>query len=248
LHGGSGTQELGRFIVSDPWVCGGVPVFKGTRILIWDVIAQVVALGYSPDAMVEATGGAVTREAIEEARQLMLSAAGSSEADMLVTVSSEFYEGPDHFAKSRAAAHVADKVDRAWQKRLLEMEPPAKGVGRLLAIDPDVDPYQPVFRGTRILLRDAVEYLDRSSSPQAIARHWGGAISPETVAEALRTLRDLINVEVALERPDFDKFMEETDRVLNEIEGGTLERRMQQADPAALEAMRAWRSPRKKTS
>jgi uncharacterized protein (DUF433 family) len=248
LHGGGGTQELGRFLISDPMVCGGAPVFKGTCILLWDVMAQVVGLGWNPGAIVEATGGAVTLEAIEEARQVMLKNSGHAEDEMLVTVSAEFYEGPDHFAKGRAPAHVhTAAVDRAWLKRLLQLEAPPHSLARLVVVDPDVDPHRPVFRGTRILLEDVTDKLFDAPSLETVVAHWKGAISVETLREADGVMRELLHTQVALDRPAFDKFIEETDRELNQIEAEIREsRKRQQTDPALLQAKRAWRSPRKR--
>jgi hypothetical protein len=33
--------ELGRYIVADPLVCHGQPTFKGTRIMVWQVLDDV---------------------------------------------------------------------------------------------------------------------------------------------------------------------------------------------------------------
>src|ERR1035437_4463707 len=34
--------ELGRHIVADPLICHGQPTFKGTRIMVWQVLDDVV--------------------------------------------------------------------------------------------------------------------------------------------------------------------------------------------------------------
>ncbi len=249
LHLGGGVQDLGRTIVSDPHVCGGLPVFKGTRITVWDVMAQVVALDCPPDAIVEATGGAVTREAIEEAKQLMRNSPETANEDLLICASSEFYEGPEHFTSRRASAHVPAPIDRSWLKRLLELEPPKRGLGRLLAIDPDVEPDMPMIRGTRIPLEEVVDWITDPSDQKAIPRHWVGPITAETFAEILKMQRALMRAHIALERPSFDKFLEETDRHLNEIEEHLRQTRIPpagSADAQIAEARRAWRSPRKR--
>ncbi len=59
-------KTLRRYIVSDPAVCHGEPVFSGTRILVADVLEQV-ASGMVWEAIVEEWRGAVRREAIAEA-------------------------------------------------------------------------------------------------------------------------------------------------------------------------------------
>jgi uncharacterized protein (DUF433 family) len=33
--------ELGQFIVSDPAICHGKPTYKGTRIMVWQVLAML---------------------------------------------------------------------------------------------------------------------------------------------------------------------------------------------------------------
>lgn len=33
--------ELGRHIVADPEICHGQPTFKGTRIMVWQVLEQL---------------------------------------------------------------------------------------------------------------------------------------------------------------------------------------------------------------
>ena len=60
---------LGRFIVADPRVCHGQPVFKGTRILVADVL-ELVASGMPWETIVEEWAGVVTIDAIAEAVRL----------------------------------------------------------------------------------------------------------------------------------------------------------------------------------
>lgn len=37
----AGRIELGRYIVADPEICHGKPTFKGTRIMVWQVLEDV---------------------------------------------------------------------------------------------------------------------------------------------------------------------------------------------------------------
>ena len=46
------TKTLGRYIVADPAICHGEPTFRGTRILVADVLEQV-ASGMAWDAILE---------------------------------------------------------------------------------------------------------------------------------------------------------------------------------------------------
>ena len=45
-------KPLGRYIVADPAICHGEPTFRGTRILVSDVLEQV-ASGMAWEAIVE---------------------------------------------------------------------------------------------------------------------------------------------------------------------------------------------------
>ena len=38
-----GRVELGQYIVADPEICHGQPTFKGTRIMVWQVLDDVAA-------------------------------------------------------------------------------------------------------------------------------------------------------------------------------------------------------------
>lgn len=57
---------VGRYIVSDPKICHGQPTFRGTRILVADVLEQV-ATGLAWKSIVEEWRGSITEEAIAEA-------------------------------------------------------------------------------------------------------------------------------------------------------------------------------------
>jgi len=37
----AGRVELGQYIVADPEICRGKPTFKGTRIMVWQVLDDV---------------------------------------------------------------------------------------------------------------------------------------------------------------------------------------------------------------
>ena len=62
-------NTLGRYIIADPNICHGQPTFRGTRILISDVLEQV-ATGMAWETIVEEWRNDVSREAIAEAIQL----------------------------------------------------------------------------------------------------------------------------------------------------------------------------------
>jgi uncharacterized protein (DUF433 family) len=68
-------KAIGRFIVVDPNVCHGQPTFRGTRILVADVLEQV-ANGMAWEAIIENWRGALSHDAIGEsvrlAREIMM--------------------------------------------------------------------------------------------------------------------------------------------------------------------------------
>jgi uncharacterized protein (DUF433 family) len=62
-------EALGRYVVVDTGICHGQPTFRGTRVLVADVLAQV-ARGMAWESIVEEWHGSVPPEAIGEAVQL----------------------------------------------------------------------------------------------------------------------------------------------------------------------------------
>ncbi len=62
-------QILGRYLVADPDICHGKPTFRGTRILVADVLDQVAA-GLAWETIIEEWRGSITQEAITEAVRL----------------------------------------------------------------------------------------------------------------------------------------------------------------------------------
>ncbi|MCI0553845.1 MAG: DUF433 domain-containing protein [Anaerolineae bacterium] len=63
------TQFMGRFIITDPEISHGKPTFRGTRVLVSDVLEQV-ASGIAWETIIEEWNNRVTKEAIQEAVQL----------------------------------------------------------------------------------------------------------------------------------------------------------------------------------
>ena len=59
-------RMIGRFIVADPAICHGQPTFRGTRILVRDVLEQV-ASGMAWETIIEEWRGNVHTDAISEA-------------------------------------------------------------------------------------------------------------------------------------------------------------------------------------
>ncbi len=61
--------ELGEYIVADPLICHGKPTFRGTRIMVWQILDEL-AHGMSPTEIVKAWNGKITRPAIAESVSL----------------------------------------------------------------------------------------------------------------------------------------------------------------------------------
>ena len=63
------SKVFGRYIISDSEVCHGKLTFRGTRVLVEDVLDQV-AYGLSWEAIIQEWHGSISREAISEAIRL----------------------------------------------------------------------------------------------------------------------------------------------------------------------------------
>jgi uncharacterized protein (DUF433 family) len=63
------TKFVGRYIVTDPEICHGKPTFRGTRILVADVLEQI-ADGLAWETIIEEWRGSIGNEAIAEAVRL----------------------------------------------------------------------------------------------------------------------------------------------------------------------------------
>ncbi len=57
---------IGRYIVADPKICHGQPTFRGTRIMVWQVL-EMAAKGMTWETIVEQCHNSITKEAIAEA-------------------------------------------------------------------------------------------------------------------------------------------------------------------------------------
>ena len=60
---------IGKYIVADPVICHGTPTFRGTRIMVWQVLEQV-ALGKDWDTISHMWPACIPKEAIAEAIML----------------------------------------------------------------------------------------------------------------------------------------------------------------------------------
>jgi len=62
-------RTIGRYIVADPKICHGKPTFRGTRVLVADVLEQVAA-GMDWESIIDDWNGSISKDAIGEAVQL----------------------------------------------------------------------------------------------------------------------------------------------------------------------------------
>jgi uncharacterized protein (DUF433 family) len=69
-------------------------------------------------------------------------------------------------------------------------------IGRHLAADTRVCSGRLIFKGTRILVSDALELAEAGYTPEAIARQYRGIITPKGVREALALTRRRIVREI----------------------------------------------------
>ena len=65
----SKARTIGRHIVADAKICHGKPTFRGTRVLVADVLDQVAA-GMAWETIIDEWNGSISKEAIREAVQL----------------------------------------------------------------------------------------------------------------------------------------------------------------------------------
>ena len=62
--------EIGKYLTADTRVCGGRLIFKGSRILVSDVV-DLVQAGYDPDAVSDQYRGLISPEAVRDALSLI---------------------------------------------------------------------------------------------------------------------------------------------------------------------------------
>ena len=60
---------LGRFIVTNPEICDGQPTFRGTRLMVWQVL-DMLAKGKAWETIIQECHHSISEEAIAEAIRL----------------------------------------------------------------------------------------------------------------------------------------------------------------------------------
>jgi uncharacterized protein (DUF433 family) len=66
-------KRIGCYIVIDPHICHGKPTFRGTRIMVSQVLEQV-ASGMAWDTIMDEWRGSIPQDAITEAVRLAMQA------------------------------------------------------------------------------------------------------------------------------------------------------------------------------
>jgi uncharacterized protein (DUF433 family) len=82
-----GSKFIGRHIITDPRICHGQPTFRGTRVLVFDVLDQV-ADGLAWETIIEDWNGSISREAIAEAVSIATQALHKHTAEFILEPSS----------------------------------------------------------------------------------------------------------------------------------------------------------------
>src|SRR3989440_11481949 len=76
-------------------------------------------------------------------------------------------------------------------------------LGRYIVADPKVCHGKLTFRGTRIFVAQVLEQVSRGITWDTISESWGGAVSQEAIAEAVRLSREaLLKYWPQMEIPD----------------------------------------------
>jgi uncharacterized protein (DUF433 family) len=88
-------RMTGRFIVADPAICHGQPTFRGTRVMVADVLEQVAA-GIAWETIAEEYRGDVSADSISEAVRLASQAFRDHSAE---------YTAGNHAVRAVAAIH-----------------------------------------------------------------------------------------------------------------------------------------------
>jgi uncharacterized protein (DUF433 family) len=74
-------------------------------------------------------------------------------------------------------------------------------IGKYLAADTRVCAGRLIFRGTRILVSDALQLRDAGYAVEAISEQYGGLVKPQAVREAISLTRRRLVREVAAGSP-----------------------------------------------
>ena len=145
---------IGRYIVTDPKICHGKPTFRGTRVLVADVLEEV-ARGMAWETIIEEWNDSITKDAIGEAVQL------ASQA--LLKHANEFV------LELKSGVNILDENIPKPQRELLEARRLAVrqigvNIGRKGLLDEAIIPLLLRLRHPTFFSRDSDFYRARSMS------------------------------------------------------------------------------------
>ncbi len=150
--------ELGQYIVVDDEICHGQATFKGTRIMVWQVI-EMVEEGRDWDTIVHAWRDKFPKEAIAEA------------LDFTRKVFAEYSH--EYAAKELPIVSSTEAMTR-------------RAFGQYIVVDDEICHGQATFTGTRIMVWQIVRMVSRGIAWDRIVTDWDGRVTKEAIVEALR--------------------------------------------------------------
>jgi uncharacterized protein (DUF433 family) len=143
--------EYGKYIVSDPKICGGEWTFKGTRILVQDVL-QMIAKGWAWERIATAYVAPLSHDAIAEAVELarfFVCQAADPQGRLNMFILDEnigLEEKARLLARRLHVRQSGAEVGRMGMQDLEEIIPLLHSLGRLTFFTRDHDFYKPVLR------------------------------------------------------------------------------------------------------
>jgi uncharacterized protein (DUF433 family) len=161
--------DLGTYIVSDPKICYGTPTFRGTRIMVWQILEQLAA-GTPWDEIEQLWDGRISAPAIREA----------------ASVASLAF-------KNKAVVEALDG-EADWRQLTSYPVPPEEDeptssrieLGAYVVADSRICHGKPTFRGFRIMVWQILSEVSEGMSWDEISVCWDGKVTALAVEEALR--------------------------------------------------------------
>jgi uncharacterized protein (DUF433 family) len=165
--------ELGAYIVSDPEIYRGAPTFRGTRIMVWQVLEQL-AQGIAWEEIEASWHGEVPVPAIREAAQV------ASLAFKNKAVSETLDDQrPDVEIDWRQLTSCPISCEDGWP------EESRIDLGAYVVADARICHGKPTFRGTRIMAWQVLEETSERMTWEEIEAIWRGKVPAAAVRETI---------------------------------------------------------------
>ncbi len=176
--------ELGKYIVADPHICHGQPIFRGTRVIVPPVIKSLSG-GKTIDEI--AADYQIPDEAVIEALYLA--------AEALL----EKYAVP--FPEPIIPTEELVKMSHAEYRALWPKEKYKRvEISKHIVADPFICHGKPTARGTRVLMHIVIKHFSTEETIDEIAS--GYQILRETVVEALNLAAEALLEEYTVPYPE----------------------------------------------